>query len=524
MFSIIALSILLLACINFMNLSTARSERRAREVGIRKTLGSLRGQLIGQFLGESVMISLLSLGFGLLLALLLLPMFNGMARRHLKIPWGEPYFWLIALGFSLFTGLVSGSYPALYLSRFQPVKVLKGDLTRSRTRPSRWLGRSFMRAGRNAALPRKILVVIQFTVSVFLILGTLVIYRQIQYARNRPTGYVREGLLNVNMLNNSGLRFRYNAIRSDLLASGAAQDVTASNGPMTDTWSVRGGLTWKGKDPYANPQFGWVSITHDYGRTVGWQILQGHEPSRSLSGDSIGLVMNEAAVRLAGFRDPIGQRITVDSISRPVIAVVKDLVMDSPYDPALPTIFFMDYSWFNYLTIRLNRNMRPADAMTRIQQVFRKYDPDGLVSYQMADEAYAQNFDVEQRVGEVSTFFTVLAIFISCLGLFGLASFVAEQRTREIGLRKVLGASVFNLWNTLSREFVMLVIIACAIAIPLSGWLMHEWLQKYAYRTELSWWLFASAAGGALIITLLTVSYQTVRAAMANPVKSLRTE
>src|SRR6185312_11103357 len=198
MFSIIALSILLLACINFMNLSTARSERRAREVGIRKTLGSLRGQLIGQFLGESVMISLLSLGFGLLLALLLLPMFNGMARRHLKIPWGEPYFWLIALGFSLFTGLVSGSYPALYLSRFQPVKVLKGDLTRSRTRPSRWLGRSFMRAGRNAALPRKILVVIQFTVSVFLILGTLVIYRQIQYARNRPTGYVREGLLNVN--------------------------------------------------------------------------------------------------------------------------------------------------------------------------------------------------------------------------------------------------------------------------------------------------------------------------------------
>src|SRR6185437_11616928 len=425
---------LLLACINFMNLSTARSERRAREVGIRKTLGSLRGQLIGQFLGESVMISLLSLGFGLLLALLLLPMFNGMARRHLKIPWGEPYFWLIALGFSLFTGLVSGSYPALYLSRFQPVKVLKGDLTRSRTRPSRWLGRSFMRAGRNAALPRKILVVIQFTVSVFLILGTLVIYRQIQYARNRPTGYVREGLLNVNMLNNSGLRFRYNAIRSDLLASGAAQDVTASNGPMTDTWSVRGGLTWKGKDPYANPQFGWVSITHDYGRTVGWQILQGHEPSRSLSGDSIGLVMNEAAVRLAGFRDPIGQRITVDSISRPVIAVVKDLVMDSPYDPALPTIFFMDYSWFNYLTIRLNRNMRPADAMTRIQQVFRKYDPDGLVSYQMADEAYAQNFDVEQRVGEVSTFFTVLAIFISCLGLFGLASFVAEQRTREIGL------------------------------------------------------------------------------------------
>ncbi|HVS98042.1 MAG TPA: ABC transporter permease [Puia sp.] len=508
MFSIIAISILLLACINFMNLSTARSERRAREVGIRKTLGSHRGQLIGQFLGESVIMALLALVFGVLLTVLLLPMFNGMAHRQLKIPWRQSSFWWIALGVALFTGLVSGSYPALYLSRFQPVKILKGA----------------MRAGQYATLPRKILVVIQFTVSVFLVLGTLVIYRQIQYARNRPTGYVREGLLNVDMLNNSGLRFRYNAIRSDLLASGAAQDVTASNGPMTDTWSVRGGLNWNGKDPYSNPQFGWVSITHDYGKTVGWQILQGHEPSRSWSGDSLGLVLNEAAVKLAGFQDPIGQRITVDSISRPVIAVVKDLVMDSPYDAPLPTIFFMDYNWFNYVTIRLNRNMRPAEAMTRIQQVFRKYDPDGLVSYQMADDAYERNFDVEQRVGEVSTFFTALAIFISCLGLFGLASFVAEQRTREIGLRKVLGASVFNLWSALSRDFVTLVIIACVIALPLSGWLMHEWLQKYAYRTELSWWLFASAAGGALIVTLITVSYQTLRAAMANPVNSIRAE
>ena len=508
LFSIIAFSILLLACINFMNLSTARSERRAREVGIRKTLGSLRGQLIGQFLGESVIMALLALAFGLLLAQVLLPMFNGMARKHLTIPWSEPAFWGIALGFSLFTGLVSGSYPALYLSGFQPVKVLKGAT----------------RAGRHASMPRKVLVVVQFTVSVFLILGTLVIYRQVQYARNRPTGYIRKGLLSVDMLNNPGLRFRYNAIRNDLLASGAAQDVTASNGPMTDTWSVRGGMTWKGKDPSSDPQFGWVSITHDYGSTVGWQILQGHAPSRSFSSDSIGLILNEAAVKLAGFQSPIGQRITVDSLTRPVIAVVKDLIMDSPYDPALPTIYFVDYAWFNYVTIRLNKAVRPSDAIAGIEQVFKRYDPGGLVSYEMQDEAYDMKFDVEQRVGEVSTFFTVLAIFISCLGLFGLAAFVAEQRTREIGLRKVLGASVFDLWRALSREFVTLVIIACAIAMPLSGWLMHQWLQHYTYRTELSWWLFAMATGGALIVTLLTVSYQTVRAAMMNPVRSLRTE
>ena len=508
MFSIVAISILLLACINFMNLSTARSERRAREVGIRKTLGSLRGQLIGQFLGESVIMSFVALGCGVLLAALLLPMFNGMARKHLAIPWGNAAFWLIAVGFSLFTGLVSGSYPALYLSRFQPVKVLKGAI----------------HAGRHASMPRKILVVVQFTVSVFLILGTLIIYRQIQFARNRPAGFVREGLVSVDMLNNPGLRLRYNAIRNDLLATGAVLGVTASNGSMTDTWSVRGGITWKGQDPSSNPQFGWQSITHDYGKTVEWQMLQGHEPSRSLSSDSLGLILNEAAVKLAGFQHPIGQRITVDRITRPVIGVVKDMIMDSPYDPTIPTIFFMDYGWFNFLTIRLNEAMRLADAMAKIREVFKRYDPDGLVSYEMQDEAFATNFDVEQRVGEVSTFFTVLAIFISCLGLFGLASFVAEQRTKEIGLRKVLGASVFQLWTTLSREFVTLVIIACVIAIPLSGWLMHAWLQKYSYRTELSWWLFASAAVCALIITLLTVSYQTVKAAMANPVKSLRSE
>ncbi|HXB94474.1 MAG TPA: FtsX-like permease family protein, partial [Puia sp.] len=508
LFSIIAFSILLLACINFMNLSTARSERRAREVGIRKTLGSLRGQLIGQFLGESVIMALFALGFGLLLAMLLLPMFNGMARKHLAIPWGEPAFWLVALGFSLFTGLISGSYPAIYLSRFQPVKVLKAAI----------------HVGRHAALPRKILVVFQFTVSVFLILGTLIIYRQVQYARNRPTGYVREGLLSVDMLNNPGLRMHFNAIRDELMASGAAQNVTASNGPMTGVWSERGGFTWKGQDPASNPQFGWISITHDYGRTVGWQLLQGHDPSRSFSSDSSGLILNEAAVKLAGFQNPIGQRITVDSASRPVIAVVKDMIMDSPYDPTLPTIYFVDYSWLNYVTIRLIKNMPAADAINRVQQVFKRFDPNGLVSYEMEDEAYAMKFDVEQRVGEVSTFFTVLAIFISCLGLFALASFVAERRSKEIGLRKVLGASVFDLWSALSREFVTLVIIACVVAMPLSGWLMHQWLQHYTYRTDLSWWLFAMAAGGALIVTLLTISYQTVRAAMANPVDSLRTE
>jgi putative ABC transport system permease protein len=243
-----------------------------------------------------------------------------------------------------------------------------------------------------------------------------------------------------------------------------------------------------------------------------------------MANDSFGIIMNEAAVKLAGFRHPIGQLITVDSFSRPVIAVVRDMVMDSPYDPTMPTMFFMDYSWINYITIRLNPGVRESEAISRVQHVFKHYDPDGLISYELPDEEYAMKFDVEQRVGQVSTFFTVLAIFISCLGLFGLASFVAEQRTREIGVRKVLGASVLNLWGTLSRELMTLVLLACAIAIPAGAWLLHRWLQQYTYRTSLSWWLFASAAGGALLVTLLTVSYQTVRAATANPVKSLRSE
>ncbi len=301
-------------------------------------------------------------------------------------------------------------------------------------------------------------------------------------------------------------------------------DVTGSNGPVTGTWSVRDGFTWKGQDPYSKPQFGFVTFTHDYGRTLHWQLLEGHDASRSLATDSSGIILNEAAVKLAGFQHPIGERITVDSVTRPVIAVVRDMVMDSPFDPATPSMFFMDYTWINYITLRLNTSVREADALARVQQVFKRYDPDGLVSYELPEEAYAMKFDAETRVGEVSTFFTVLAVLISCLGLFGLASFVAEQRNREIGVRKILGASVFSLWSTLSREFVTLVLIACAVAIPLSASFLHSWLQQYAYRTALSWWIFAAAAIGALLVTLLTISWQVLRAALQNPVKSLRTE
>ena len=508
LFSSIALAVLLLACINFMNLATARSEKRAREVGIRKTLGSLRQQLIGQFLGESLFMTFCALVAGLLLASLLMPLFNQLAKKDLSIPWNEPVFWLLALGFTLFTGLISGSYPAFYLSSFQPVKVLKGAL----------------RVGKSASLPRKILVTVQFTVSVILIMGTLIVYRQIRYAHDRPLGFKREGLLTVNILNDPGLKPHFAAIRSDLLSSGAAIGVMGSSGSTVDDWGMRGGLSWKGKDPYSKPQFAWNSATHDFGKTLGWQILEGHAPVPGVRSDSLGLILNESAVRLAGLQHPIGQLITVDSFPRPVIAVVKDMIRNSPYDAVIPAIFFMDYNWMNYITLRLNPSMPQVDAIARVQKVFRQYDPEGVISYEIPEETYEFKFAAEKRIGSIATFFTILAIFISCLGLFGLASFMAEQRTREIGIRKILGASVFNLWSTLSREFVVLVLAASAVAIPVSAYFLHQWLLQYTYRASLSWWLFALAVGGALVVTILTVSYQTIRAALANPTKSLRSE
>jgi len=508
LFGIIAGFVLLLACINFMNLSTARSERRALEVGIRKTMGSLRRQLIGQFLGESLITTCLSLVLAILLTQLLMPLFNNLSGKQLSLPWSQPIFWLAALAFTFFTGLISGSYPALYLSRFEPVKVLKGSF----------------RTGRLAALPRKVLVVVQFTVSVVLIIGTLIIYRQIQFARSRPIGYERDGLITVNLLNIPAIKPHFNAICNDLLQTGVVENAAGSSAPPTDNWGTRSGFSWAGKDPNTNPAFGNSAITHDYGRTVRWRIAEGRDYEKSLSTDSNALILNEAAVKLAGIQHPVGQSITVDGRAHPIIGVVKDMVTESPYDPPIPNIYFIDCNWLNFMTVRVKKGIPLSQGQSVIQKVFKQYDPGGLAVYWYTRYAYEAKFAGEQRIGSIATFFTILAVFISCLGLFGLASFVAEQRTREIGVRKVLGASVFDLWSTLSRDFVTLVLIACAIAIPLATYMLDQWLSRYSYRTSIPWGLCAMAVLGAMLLTMLTVSYQTLRAAVANPAKSLRTE
>lgn len=507
LFGIIGVFVLLLACINFMNLSTARSEKRAKEVGIRKTVGSLRYQLIRQFLTESVVVAFLSLIFALILVLLLLPFFNGLSDKDIHLPGGNFWFWMFIMAFTLFTGIISGSYPAFYLSGFDPIKVLKG----------------VFRAGRFAALPRKIMVVVQFTVSIALIIGTIIVYRQIQYARDRPVGYSREGLITV-MMNTPDLYGHYDPLRNDLIGTGAVEDMAESSSPSTSVWSNQIGFSWQGKDPNTLPLFGTIGVTQDFGKTIHWKILEGRDFSRNFAADTSTLILNEAAVKLTGLKNIVGQLIKWNDKNYTVVGVVKDMVMESPYEPVKPTIFVMNPGWASVVTVRIRPTVPLHAALAKIATVFKRYNPGAPFEYKFTDQEYAQKFTDEKRIGDLATFFAILAVFISCLGLFGLASFVAEQRTKEIGVRKVLGASVFNLWKMLSKDFVNLVIISCCIAIPVAWYLLHEWLQKYLYRTDISWWIFILAATGAMMITLLTVSYQAIKAALMNPVKSLRTE
>jgi len=512
LFGAIGAFVLLLACINFMNLSTARSEKRAKEVGIRKAVGSVRTQLVIQFFSESFLVVALALVTALLLVVLALPLFNQLADKSMGIPWSNPVFWLAILGFSLLTGVVAGSYPALYLSSFQPLSILKGSGSSLRFRVSRF-----------ATVPRKVLVVLQFTVSVTLIIGTIIVFRQIQYAKNRPVGYNREGLITI--FNNREIDAHLEAIRNELESSGAIAGMAQSSAPPTAVWGTSTGFNWRGKDPGLAVDFPNTDVSHDYGKTVDWQFAQGRDFSRKFSTDSTALVINEAAARFMGFGDKaVGEIVTKDGVSYHIIGVIKDMVMQSPYDPVRASVYHIADEWTSVLVLRLNPEKGTNASLTAIKDVFTKYSTAVPYDYSFVDEEYAKKFGDEERIGNLATFFAILAVFISCLGLFGLASFVAEQRTKEIGIRKVLGASVTSLWRLLSKDFVFLVLIALVLAAPLAWYFMDGWLQKYTYRTDLSWWIFAAAGAGALAITLLTVSFQAVKAALMNPVKSLKSE
>ncbi|HEY8915777.1 MAG TPA: ABC transporter permease [Chitinophaga sp.] len=507
LFGIIGVAVLLLACINFMNLQTARSEKRAKEVGIRKAIGSFRAQLIYQFYCESMLTAVLAFVLALLLVALVLPFFNNIADKDMHILWTSPFFWGSSIGFALLTGLLAGSYPALYLSSFQPVKVLKGTF----------------RAGRLAAIPRKVLVVVQFAVSVVLIIGTIIVFKQIRFAQNRPVGYSREGLITIET-STDDLHNHFEAIRADLLRSGAITALSESSSPATGVNNYRGGLEWKGKDPAMTDNFANIRVTSEYGKTVGWQFAAGRDFSRELLTDSTSLIVNEAAVKYMGLNDPVGEIVRFRNRDYHIIGVVKDMVMQSPYEPVKQTIFYLTPYDFGYVNFRISPNVSAHTALDKIAAVCKTYAPAAPFTYKFADEQYARKFNAEERIGKLAGCFTILAIFISCLGLFGMAAFMAEQRFKEIGVRKVMGASVFNLWSLLSKDFVVLVIIAFCIAVPVAYYGMSVWLQHYQYRAVMSWWIFAVTGLGAIAITLLTVSYQGIKAALMNPVKSLRLE
>jgi len=500
---IIGIFVLFLACINFMNLSTARSSKRAKEVGIRKTVGSLPIHLIGQFLIESVLLTLIAFVIALIIAQLSLPFFNTVSGKHMIIPYGNPVFWLMCIAFALFTGIISGSYPAFYLSSFEPIKVLKGAFQGSRYN----------------SIPRQVLVVLQFTVSLSLIIGTIIVYRQIIYARDRPTGYTKEALISLPL--SEALYGHYDVLRADLLRTGTVSEMAESSQPVTQ-FNNNNSLDWRGKDPGLVVYFRNVNVMPEFGRTVGWNIKEGRDFSRAYA-DSSSIILSEAAVKVMGIAHPVGEIVQFYGKSYTVVGVVGDLLTNSPYETIEPAIFLGD-GYMSVITIRMKAGLPVKTAMAGIEKVFKKYNPGSPFIYLFNDEAYARKFAAEEHVGNLSAVFAGMAIFISCLGLFGLASFVAEQRTKEIGVRKVLGANLFSLWSLLSVQFVKLVLISLCIAIPLSYYGMNIWLQGYAYRDGIAWWIFAVAGLSILLITLITVSFQSLKAALMSPVTSLRSE
>lgn len=512
LFGIIGAFVLLLACINFVNLSTARSEKRAVEVGIRKSIGSQRGQLITQFLSESFLVVIFAFAIAIGLVLLFLNGFNDLASKSIVFPWTNIGFWLVSFVFIMLTAFLAGSYPALYLSSFNPVSVLKGTF----------------KAGRYAALPRKVLVVTQFTVSIALIIGTIVVINQIDHAKNRPAGYKTEGLIQIPVMSMEFVG-KADIMRNQFLESDAAIEMAATSSPTTNVWSNVSGYNWEGKDPAFQEEFAVTSVSYEFVESLGLNVIDGRGFSREFATDSMAVILNKSAVTYMGIEKPVGKILRdgegEGSIAFNIIGVIDDMIMQSPYEPVKPSLYFFERGYnFSYYNLRLNPAKSTSENLGIIEQVYKRNFPNIPFDYQFIDEQYGRKFRAEERVANLSQVFTLLAIFISCLGLFGLASFVAEQRTKEIGVRKTLGASVSQLWMLLSRDFVKLVVISLLIGSPIAYLLMTQWLQKFPYRTDISWTVFVIACSGALLITLITVSFQAIRSATTNPVDSLRTE
>ncbi len=507
LFTIVASFILLIACINFMNLSTARSERRAKEVGIRKVVGAQRSSLITQFIGESVLLAFIAGVIAIGIVQLSIPGFNQLTDKTLYIPFGSIYFWFSGIAFVLFTGLLAGSYPAFFLSAFKPVSVLKGTFKKVSA----------------LVTPRKVLVVLQFTFAIILIICTIIVTQQIDYAKNRQTGYNRSNLIYFYLSDN--IEKKYTALRTDLVQSGIAASVTKISAPLTQSWSDGWGQDWEGKDPSDRTDFRRYNEDGGLGKTAGLTFVAGRDIDPSAyPNDSLAMVINESALKVMKFKNPIGQFVKDNGKTWHVVGVIKDFILESPYEPTKPMLIYGPKAWFNIVLVKLNKEKTISQYMDMTQKLVLRYDPNYLFVSNFVDEEYARKFENEKRTGILSGLFAGLTILISCLGLFGLATYMASARIKEIGVRKVLGASITNIATLLSKDFIILVLISLLIATPVAWLAMHAWLESYPYRIAISALVFIGAGLLSILIALLTVSFQAIKAAMANPAKSLRTE
>lgn len=505
-FSIVAVFILLIACINFMNLTTARAARRAREIGVRKVIGAFRSSLVRQFIGEAITLAALAMVVALLLVVILLPVFNALTQKNIVLPTGQVYFWPAVVVITLITGVIAGSYPAFFLSSFKPVNVLKGKL----------------QLGKQNILFRKGLVVFQFVLSIGLIIATLVVSSQVDYIQSRNLGFDRSSLLYIPQ--EGAFQKQYQVFKTAALALPGIEAVSRTEEPPTNMQNSTWGVNWEGKDPSYKPTFSYAGVGYDFTKTMNTPVLLGRDFSKEFATDSAGYILNESAVKQTGLTDPIGKSFTLWGRKAPIIGVIKDFHFNSLHVPINPMVlWYGENAWGGYILVKTKPG-QIKEALAGLEKLWKQLNPAFPYTWQFADDAYRRLYNGEQLIGKLSRFFALLAIVISCLGLLGLAIFTAEQRAKEISIRKVLGASIAAVFGLLSKEFLWLVLIALLIVSPLAWLLMHIWLQSYAYHTGISWWMFGVAGLAAILITLLTIGLQALRAAVANPIKSLRTE
>ncbi|RYU96112.1 ABC transporter permease [Emticicia agri] len=506
-FATIGIFILLLGIINFVNLVTARASIKAKEIGVRKAIGSTRKGILQMVYAEVALLVVISGIVGLILTWFFITWLNSLTSVKINPNLTDQFFLLKFIVVLIVITLLAGIYPALYLSSFSPIKILKG-LT--------------IGSGKEIFL-RKSLVVFQFTISIVMLVAMMVVSRQLKYGMNRPLGYDKNRLIQIQK-NTPGLRGHFWAMREQLLASGAVEEMAEMNTPLAENWHNQSGISWRGKPQNSSESFGEVIVTPEFGKTVNWKIIEGRDFSRKFKTDTAAVILNKSAAKLIGFKNPLTESIEYSNNKYAIVGIAEDIIFDSPYDNAKPTVFFMRLANAPFITLKLSKDLSSNEAVNRIEKVIKSFDPEAKLNIKFADYELELKFWREKRALEMISIFTSVALFICCLGLFGLATFTAERRTKEIGIRKVLGASVIGITGLLSKDFLKLVFIALLIATPFSYYFMNNWLKGFVYRTELDWWIFAIAGVLSILVAFLTVSYQSIRAALMNPVKSLKTE